>query len=86
MSKRGADAVEADESPINWRRTDDGIALFDVTNPDAWVRMHFEAGVAPEHRLYMICDECGAVLAQRTTPGNTTVCGDCGAAFEHRRD
>ena len=86
MSKRGMEAVESDDHPINWRRTGDGVTLYDETNDDAWIRMRFEAGVPPEHRLFMICDDCGAVFAQRTTPGHSTVCGDCGATFEHRPD
>ncbi|QSW97834.1 hypothetical protein [Haloterrigena alkaliphila] len=86
MSRRATEAVETDAEPINWRQRGSDVTLYDETNPDAWVRMTFEAGVPPEHRLYMICDDCGAVFAQRTTPGASTVCGDCGATFEHRHD
>lgn len=86
MSKRGRHAVETDDQPINWRQRGADVTLYDEGNPDAWIQMTFEAGVPPEHRLYMICDECGAVFAQRTAPGHGTACGDCGATFDHRRD
>ncbi|WP_436347928.1 hypothetical protein [Natronorubrum sp. FCH18a] len=86
MSKRGRHAAETDGQPLNWRQTGAGVTVYDETNPDAWVRMTFEAGVRPEHRLFMICDDCGAVFAQRTAPGHSTICGDCGATFDHRRD
>ncbi|THE66867.1 hypothetical protein D8Y22_01340 [Salinadaptatus halalkaliphilus] len=68
---------------VNWRQTNGGVTLYDETNPDAWIEMAFEAGVDPEHRLFMICPDCGAVFAQRSKPGSGTVCGDCGAAFDH---
>jgi len=61
-------------------------SLYEEGNRDAWIRADFEAGVTPEHRLYMICDECGGVFAQRVKPGNGTTCGDCGATFEHDED
>lgn len=83
MSNRGLEPVEADDQPINWRQDGAEVTLYDETNADAWVRMTFEAGVSPEHRLYMICDDCGAVFAQRTKPGRSTVCGDCGTTFDH---
>ncbi|MFA9425521.1 hypothetical protein [Natronorubrum sp. A-ect3] len=86
MSKRGLEAAESDDDAINWRQNGSSVTLYDEANADAWVRMTFEAGIPPEHRLYMICDECGAVFAQRTTPGHSTVCGDCGTTFNHRDD
>ena len=69
--------------PINWRQTGAAVTLYDERNPDAWVRMEFQAGVAPAHRLFMICPDCGAVFAQRSTPGTGSACGDCGATFDH---
>ncbi|ADB59515.1 hypothetical protein Htur_0617 [Haloterrigena turkmenica DSM 5511] len=86
MSKRGLEAVDTDEDPINWRQDGADVTLYDETNRDAWIQVTFEAGVPPERRLFMICDDCGAVFAQRTKPGRSTVCGDCGATFDHRRD
>ena len=83
MSERGLETVDADEDPINWRRDGADVTLYDETNRDAWIQVTFEAGVPPEHRLFMICDDCGAVFAQRSAPGRGTVCGDCGATFEH---
>lgn len=76
-------ARDTAEPAINWRTEGAGVTIYDEDNPDAWVRMEFEAGVAPEKRLFMVCDECGAVVAQRSRPGNGTVCGDCGAEFTH---
>ncbi len=73
------------EAAINWRQTGTDVTLYDEENPDAWIRMAFEAGVAPEHRLYMICPECGAVFAQRSIPGTGSVCGDCDTVFDHGR-
>ena len=83
MSKRGLEAVDTDEDPINWRQDGADVTLYDERNRDAWIQVTFEAGVSPEHRLFMICDDCGAVFAQRTKPGHSTVCGDCGATFDH---
>jgi hypothetical protein len=74
------------DRPVNWRRTDSGITLYEADNPDAWIRAEFEAGVDPEHRLFMVCGECGAVFPQRSKPGNGTVCGDCGTTFDHSDD
>lgn len=74
---------EPETEAINWRQAGSTVTLYDEGNSDAWVRMEFEAGVAPEHRLYMICPECGAVFAQRTAPGRGSVCGDCGETFDH---
>ena len=71
------------EEPVDWRRTDDGVRLFDPANDDAWIEVTFEAGVAPEKRLFMVCDDCGAVAAQRTRPGRASVCADCGTEHEH---
>ena len=86
MSERESATVTSDERAINWRQNGSGITIYEAGNPDAWIRADFEAGVPPEHRLFMICDECGAVFAQRSTPGNATVCGDCGTTFDHRHD
>ena len=86
MSKRGMEAVDTDAQPINWRQDGGDVTLYDETNADAWIRVTFEAGIPPEHRLFMVCDACGAVFAQRSAPGHSTVCGDCGETFEHRRD
>lgn len=84
MSNRGT-RTEGDDEPINWRQTNAGVKIYDETNPDAWISVEFEAGVPPERRLFMICEECGGVFAQRGKPGNGTVCGDCGATYEHDR-
>ncbi|ARS89065.1 hypothetical protein [Natrarchaeobaculum aegyptiacum] len=78
-----SDDVDAQPEPINWRQSGAAVTLYDERNPDAWVRMEFQAGVPPEHRLFMICPDCGAVFAQRSTPGTGSACGDCGATFEH---
>lgn len=83
MSQREPAAITRDDRAINWRGTDSGVTLFEEGNPEAWIHAEFEAGVAPEHRLFMICDECGAVFAQRVKPGKGTGCGDCGATFDH---
>ncbi|MHC3439003.1 hypothetical protein ACYJ1Y_13115 [Natrialbaceae archaeon A-gly3] len=68
---------------INWKRTSSGVTIYDETNPDAWIHAEFLAGVSPEHRLFMICPECGGVFAQRSPPGAVTICGDCGERFEY---
>ena len=86
MSQRELEPADPTADPINWRQTPTGVVLYDETNADAWVEMTFEAGTAPEHRLFMICEECGTVSAQRSKPGNGTACGDCGAVFDHRDD
>ncbi|ELY58775.1 hypothetical protein [Natronolimnohabitans innermongolicus] len=83
MSERVTEEAGSEATPINWRQDGAEITLYDETNADAWISLTFEAGVPPEHRLYMICDDCGAVFAQRTVPGHSTVCGDCGATFDH---
>ncbi|ELY75662.1 hypothetical protein C488_09634 [Natrinema pellirubrum DSM 15624] len=83
MSERESAAVDRGDSPVNWRQTGSGVTLYEEGNADAWIHAEFEAGIDPEHRLFMICDECGAVFAQRSKPGNGTVCGDCGTAFDH---
>ena len=83
MSERATRDVTSEGEAINWRRTGTGVTIYDEGNPDAWVRMEFTAGVPPEHRLFMICPDCGAVFAQRTTPGTGSVCGDCGTRFDH---
>ncbi|WP_435346169.1 hypothetical protein [Haloarchaeobius sp. HRN-SO-5] len=85
MSERAASAApDTDEPAYDWTRTDDGVRIFDPDEPDAWVEMTFEAGVPPEKRLFMLCDECGAVAPQRTTPGNCAICGDCGTEFDRQ--
>ncbi len=86
MSNRGMETDEREEHTVNWRQTNGEVTLYEPDNPDAWIRAKFEAGVAPEHRLYMVCPECGATLAQRCTPGNGTICGDCGTAFDHESE
>lgn len=86
MSERESAAISSDDRAINWRQTSSGVTLYEEDNPDAWIHARFEAGVAPEHRLFMICEECGAVFAQRVKPGRGTTCGDCGATFEHDED
>jgi hypothetical protein len=72
-----------DEDPVDWRRTADGVRLFDPDNADAWIEVTFEAGVPPEKRLFMVCDDCGAVAPQRTRPGRGAICGDCGTEHTH---
>lgn len=84
MSKRATETDDGDD-PINWRQTTTGVTIYDEDDPDAWIHVDFEAGISPEHRLFMICEACGAVFAQRGKPGNGTVCGDCGAAYDHDR-
>ncbi|WP_255170428.1 hypothetical protein [Natrononativus amylolyticus] len=83
MSKRARQAGDPDGEAINWRQTASGVTVYDEENPDAWVHMEFKAGVPPEHRLYMVCDECGSVFAQRGKPGSGTRCGECGALYDH---
>jgi hypothetical protein len=75
MSERAT--VEAD-SGVDWRQTADGVRLYDPDDPDAWVEVSFEAGVAPERRLFSVCPDCGFVAPQRTPPGRGMVCGECG--------
>lgn len=86
MSEREPAAVTRDDRATNWRQDSSGVTLYEEGNRDAWIRADFEAGVTPEHRLFMICDECGAVFAQRVKPGKGTTCGDCGATFAHDED
>ncbi|WP_290814306.1 hypothetical protein [Halovivax sp.] len=86
MSQRDPDAVDPECEAINWRRTDDGVELYDETNADAWVHVSWTAGTPPEKRLFSVCPECGAVAAQRGPPGRGTVCGDCGTAYDHALD
>ncbi|PCR92614.1 hypothetical protein [Natrinema ejinorense] len=86
MSEREQAAHSPDDRAINWRQNSSGVTLYEDGNPDAWIHAEFEAGVAPEHRLFMICDECGAVFPQRVKPGRGTTCGDCGRTFEHDGD
>lgn len=78
-----ATAERGSEDPVDWRRTDDGVRLFDPENDDAWIEVAFEAGVDPEKRLFMVCPDCGAVAAQRTRPGRASICADCGTEHEH---
>lgn len=86
MTKPGVPRNGTDGDAINWRRTADGVELYDETNPDAWIHADFTAGVAPEHRLFMICPECGAVAAHRSKPASASSCGACGATFDHGLD
>ncbi|WP_267640709.1 hypothetical protein [Haloarchaeobius amylolyticus] len=81
MTERTAKAVTEDDPAYDWTRTDGGVRIYDPENPDAWVEMEFEAGVPPEKRLFMVCDECGAVAPQPTRPGNCSVCGECQTEF-----
>jgi hypothetical protein len=81
--REAAETNAPEAEPIyDWTRTDDGVRIHDPENPDAWVQMSFEAGVPPEKRLFMVCDDCGAVAAQRTRPGTISICGECDASFE----
>jgi rubredoxin len=73
---------EAGDSAVNWRRTDDGVELYDEANPDAWIHMDVEPGAPAEERPFSVCPECGVVAPQRTAPGPHMVCGECGAEFE----
>ncbi|QLG50400.1 hypothetical protein [Natrinema halophilum] len=86
MSEREIRSAERDDRAVNWRQTSSGVTLFEAGNSEAWIHAEFRAGVAPEKRLFMVCDECGAVFAQRSKPGNGTVCGDCGVTFDHCGD
>ncbi|GAA0280026.1 hypothetical protein [Halobacterium noricense] len=70
------------DSTVNWRRTDDGVELYDEADPDAWIRMAVEPGAPAEERPYSVCPECGLVAAQRTVPGRHMACADCGAEFD----
>lgn len=72
-----------DPDPVNWRPTDDGVRLFEPGNDDAWIEVSFEAGVPPEKRLLMVCDDCGTVAPQPARPGRASVCGDCGTEYAH---
>lgn len=85
MSERGMRASETEDEAINWRQTADGVTIYDEDNPDAWIHAEFTAGVSPEHRLYMVCTECGEIFAQRGKPGNGTLCGSCGTTYDHDR-
>jgi hypothetical protein len=73
---------EDDADPVNWRRTDGGVEIYDETNPGAWVRMEFVSGIDPEKRLYGVCDDCGLVTPQRALPSASMACGNCGTEFE----
>jgi len=68
---------------VNWRRTDDGVELYDEANPDAWIRIAVEPGAPADERPYSVCPDCGIVAAQRTMPAGHMVCDDCGAEFEN---
>ncbi|MXR22082.1 hypothetical protein [Halobacterium bonnevillei] len=70
------------DSAVNWRRTDDGVELFDEGNPDAWIHMDVEPGAPGDERPFNVCPECGIVTPQRTAPGPHMVCGECGAEFD----
>ena len=73
---------EHEVDPVNWRRTDGGVEIYDEANPDAWVRMEFVSGIDPGKRLYGVCDDCGLVTPQRALPSASMACGNCGAEFD----
>lgn len=81
MSER-LERRERDADPINWKRTDGGVEIYDERNSEAWVRMEFVGGIDPDKRLYGICDDCGLVLPQRSLPSASMACGDCGSEFK----
>jgi len=81
MSER-LERRERDADPINWKRTDGGVEIYDERNSEAWVRMEFVGGIDPDKRLYGICDDCGLVLPQRSLPSASMACGHCGSEFE----
>jgi len=81
MSER-AKPRERDGEPVNWRRTDEGVEIYEAGNPDAWVRMAFVGGIDPSERLYGICGDCGLVAPQKALPSERMVCGNCGAEFD----
>ncbi|SEW27149.1 hypothetical protein [Halobacterium jilantaiense] len=68
---------------VNWRRTDDGVELYDETNPDAWIHVDVDPGAPADERPYSVCPDCGTVAAQRTPPTDHMVCGECGAEFDN---
>lgn len=70
------------ERVVGWRKTDDGLTLYDEENPDAWVAMTFKAGIPPEHRLFAICPQCGFAAPQRVPPGTRMICGECDAELD----
>ncbi|MFB6071568.1 MAG: hypothetical protein ABEJ88_01220 [Halobacterium sp.] len=74
---------EYDRNTVNWRRTDDGVELYDEANPDAWIRVTVEPGAPADERPYSVCPECGVVAPQRTMPSDAMTCGECGAEFEN---
>lgn len=76
-----AESRGREEDPVNWRRTDGGVEIFDERNSEAWVRMEFVGGIDPARRLFGVCDECGLVTPQRTLPSETMTCGNCGVEF-----
>jgi len=80
MSER-LERRERDADPINWKRTDGGVEIYDERNSEAWVRMEFVGGIDPDKRLYGICDDCGLVLPQRSLPSASMACGHCGSEF-----
>ncbi len=83
MSERVSRELTSEGEAINWRQTQTGVTIYDERNSDAWISVEFTAGIPPEHRLYMVCPECGAVFAHRTKPGHGSVCGDCGTRYDH---
>lgn len=72
----------ATDEAVNWRRTADGIELYDEANADAWIRFETEAGAAADVRPRSVCPDCGLVAEQRTAPGRYMVCDDCGEEFD----
>lgn len=75
------EARERDADPVNWKRTNGGVEIYDERNSDAWVRMEFVSGIDPGERLYGICDDCGLVAPSRNLPSASMTCGYCGAEF-----
>lgn len=71
---------------VNWRRTEDGVELYDESNPDAWLRMDVEPGADADERPFSVCPDCGIVAAQRSLPSRHMVCGACGAEFDVEAD
>jgi len=78
MTERTRGRHDGDEA-IDWRTTDGGVCVYDPENPEAYVEMEFEAGVAPERRLFAICPSCGFAAPQRVPPGTRMICGECDA-------
>jgi hypothetical protein len=74
--------VELDDRYANVTDCTGRLLVYDVENPDAWVRMEFVSGIDPEKRLYGVCDDCGLVTPQRALPSASMACGNCGTEFD----